>query len=174
MYIAPAKSRFRFREEIKVKITVVPDEISIEDFARMIGVTPRTVRNYITEGVVTSGGRGKIKLAASVQGVIAAARVARPDSVLDRARARALDARTRAQELRSAREEKTLIEMDEAMALVEDVTGLFVAAIESVPARYTRDMKMRLALEQVVFDVRTDVADRMSKRAAELRNGEPK
>jgi len=152
------------------KTTSLPDEIAIDDFARMIGVTPRTVRNYVAEGVVTSGGRGKLKLAASVQGIIAAARIARPDSQLDRARARALDARTRAQELRIAREEGTLFPFEDAMALVEDLTGLFVAAIESVPARYTRDMKIRLALEQTVTDVRNDVSKDMAKRADELRN----
>lgn len=151
------------------KTTSIPDEVGIDDFARLIGVTPRTVRNYISEGVCTSGGRGKLKLAASVQGVIAAARIARPDSQLDRARARALDARTRAQELRIAREEGTLFPFEDAMALVEDLTGLFVAAIESVPARFTRDMKVRLALEQVVFDVRTDVSKSIEKRAGELR-----
>lgn len=157
-----------------MKNTSMPDEVAIDDFAHLIGVTPRTIRNYIADGVVTSGSRGKVKLVASVQGVVAAARVARPDSLLDKARARALDARTRAQEIRTAREEGHLIEMDDAMALVEDITGIFVAAIESVPARFTRDMKVRLDLEKVVFDVRTDVADRMSKRVSELRNGEPK
>lgn len=154
--------------------TSTPDEISVEDFAKMIGVTPRTVRNYVAEGTVTAGGRGKVRLVESVRGVIDAAKVARPDSLLDKARARALDARTRSQEIRAAREEKTLIEMDEAMALVEDLTGLFVAAIESVPARYTRDMKVRLALEQVVFDVRTDVSKSMAKCADGLRIGESK
>ena len=146
----------------------IHDEVSIDDFANLIGVTPRTVRNYIADGVITSGGRGKVRLNPSVRDLLAAARVARPDSVLDRARARALDARTRAQELRSAREEGRLIEFDEAMALMEDVTGLFVAAIESVPARFTRDMTVRLDLERVVFDVRTDVSNDMAKRADEL------
>lgn len=151
-----------------MKNTSMPDEVAIDDFAHLIGVTPRTVRNYISEGIVTSGGRGKARLNPSVRNLLDAAKVARPDSVLDRARARALDARTRAQEIRTAREEGRLIEFDEAMALMEDITGLFVAAIESVPARYTRDMKTRLALEQVVFDVRTDVAKSMAKRADEL------
>lgn len=149
--------------------TLIPDEVSIEDFAKLIGVTPRTVRNYIQDGTVTSNSRGKVRLNPSVRDLISAARISRPDSTLDRARARALDARARAQELRSAREEARLIEMDEVLALVEDLTGIFVAAIESVPARYTRDMNTRLALEQTVFDVRSDVSDRMAKRADETR-----
>ncbi len=152
-----------------MKNTVIPEEISIDDFAKLVGVTPRTVRNYIHEGICTSGGRGKIRVVESVRGVIDAAKIARPDSALDKARARALDARTRAQEIRTAREEGRIIEMDDAMALVEDLTGLFVAAIESVPARYTRDMNTRLALEQTVFEVRSDVSDRMARRADELR-----
>ena len=151
-----------------MKTTSIPDEISVDDFARLIGVTPRTIRNYVVEGVVTSGGRGNVLLNPSIRNLIDHAKVARPDSVLDRARARALDARTRAQEIRTAREEGRLIEFDEAMALVEDVTGLFVAAIESVPARYTRDRDKRADLERVVFDVRTDVSNDMAKRADEL------
>lgn len=152
----------------------IPDEVSIDEFAQLIGVTPRTIRNYISEDVVTSGGRGKVRLVESVRGVIDAARIARPDSALDKARARALDARTRAQEIRTAREEGRLIEFDEAMALMEDITGLFVAAIESVPARYTRDRDRRAELERVVFDIRTDVSNEMAKRADELRKGEYK
>ena len=152
------------------KTTAIPDEVSIDDFAKLVGVTQRTVRNYVQEGTVTSGGRGKVLLNPSIRNLIDAAKVARPDSQLDKARARALDARTRAQEIKTAREEGRLMEFDEAMALVEDLTGLFVSAIESVPARFTRDMKVRLNLEKVVFDVREEVSKEMAKRADELRN----
>lgn len=153
------------------KTTTIPDEVGIDDFARLIGVTPRTVRNYVAEGVVTSGGRGKLKLAASVQGVVAAAKVAKPDSQLDRARARALDARTRAAELRIAREDRALISMDEAMAAIEEVTAVFVVGIESLPARLTRNMNVRAELEEMVFKVREEVADAIGKRARNLENG---
>lgn len=148
--------------------SVIPDEISVEDFARIIGVTPRTVRNYISEGVVTSGARGKIRLNPSIRDLIDAARKNRPDSQLDRARARALDARTKAQELKLAREQGEVIAYDDAEALVEDLVGLFVSHIESVPPRFTRDMKVRLELEKTVFDVRNDFVEAVRKRREEL------
>ncbi len=151
-----------------MKNTELPDEVPIEDFARLIGVTPRTIRNYVADGTVASGSRGKVKLAASVQGIVAAAKVAKPDSQLDRARARALDARTKAQEIKLAREQGDLIPYDEAEALVEDLVGLFVSHIESVPPRFTRDMKIRLELEKTVFDVRNSFVEAIEKRREEL------
>lgn len=153
------------------KTTSIPDEIPIEDFARLIGVTPRTVRNYVAEGTVTSGVRGKVLLNPSIRNLIDAARVARPDSQLDRARARALDARTRAQELRIAREDRQLISMDEALAAIEETTAVFVVGIESLPARLTRNMSIRAELEEIVFKVREEVAEKIGKRADVLMKG---
>ena len=154
-----------------MKNTSIPDEITIDDFANLIGVTPRTVRNYISNGTCTSGGRGKVLLRQSVQGCIAAARVARPDSLLDKARARALDARTRAQEQRIAREDRATISMEDAMAAIEEVTAVFVVAVESLPARLTRNMNVRAELEEMTFKVREEVADAIGKRARNLEQG---
>lgn len=151
--------------------TSMPDEVPIDDFAKLIGVTPRTIRNYVAEGTVTSGGRGKVRLNPSIRDLIAAARVARPDSQLDRARARALDARTRAAEQRIAREDRTLISMDDALAAIEEVTATFVVAVESLPARLTRNLQIRTELEDIVFKVREEVAEKIGKRANNLQNG---
>lgn len=153
------------------KTTAIPDEVPIDDFATMIGVTPRTIRNYISEGIVTAGGRGKVLLNPSVRNLIDEARKDRPESVLDKARARALDARTRAQEMRIAREDRALISMEDALAAIEEVTAAFVVGIESLPARLTRNMSIRAELEDMVFKVREEVAETIGKRARNLEKG---
>ena len=154
-----------------MKNTLMTDEVSVEDFARLIGVTPRTVRNYIAGGVVTSGGRGKVRMNPSIKDLIDQAKVARPDSQLDRARARALDARTRAAEQRIAREDRTLIPIEDAMAAIEETTAVFVVGIESLPARLTRNLQIRAELEEMVFKIREEVAETIGKRARNLQEG---
>lgn len=149
----------------------LPEEVTIDDFAKLIGVTPRTIRNYVAEGTVTSGVRGKVLLNPSIRNLIDAARVARPDSALDRARARALDARTKTAEQRLAREDRQLISMDEALAAIEETTAVFVVGIESLPARLTRNMNIRAELEDMVFKVREEVAEKIGKRADDLQKG---
>jgi len=153
------------------KTTAIPDEVPIDDFAKLIGVTPRTIRNYVQEGIITSGGRGKVRLVESVRGVIDAAKIARPDSQLDRARARALDARTRAAEQRIAREDRATISIEDALAAIEEVTAVFVVGIESLPTRLTRNMQIRAELEEMVFKIREEVAETIGKRAHNLQEG---
>lgn len=149
----------------------IPDDIAVNDFADLLGVTPRTVRNQINEGIITRTGRGRIALKSSVRALLDTARQDRPESSLDRARARALDARTRAQELRIAREDRTLISMEDALAAIEEVTATFVVAVESLPTRLTRNLQIRAELEEIVFVIRQEVSEKIHKRADELAKG---
>mgnify|MGYP001767213445 CR=1 FL=1 len=142
--------------------------ISATDLGNLLGISERRVRQLAAEGRIPKPSRGKFDGPACVRAVLEAARADRPESSLDRARARAIDARAKAQELRTAREEGALFPFDDAMDIVEDLTGIFVAAIESVPARFTRDRDKRADLERVVFDVRTDVSKSMARRRDEL------
>lgn len=146
-------------------------EISASDLGNILGISERRVRQLAAEGKIPKPARGKFDGPACVRAVLEAARADRPESALEKARARAIDARARAQEIKIAREERELISMEEAMAAIEEVTAAFVVGIESLPTRLTRNMQIRAELEEMIFNVREEVADKIGKRAENLRKG---
>ncbi|WP_167361700.1 hypothetical protein [Bradyrhizobium yuanmingense] len=55
--------------------------------------------------------------------------------------------------MRNAVREGRLIEIDEAMAIVEQITGLFRAETAGLPARVTRDLQFRKTIETALNDI---------------------
>lgn len=150
---------------------ILPDIVSVDDFADLLGVTPRTVRNYIADGTVTSPQRGKVAIRASIRALIERSSKPKEVSALDKAREAAVRARAEATDQRRRREARDLIDLADAIEAIDLATGVFVSAIESVPARATRDVRDRAALEAAVYAAREDAANRLARLAEDLENG---
>ena len=75
------------------------------------------------------------------------------------------NARTAWLRLRVAEREGRLIELDEAVETVEAIMGVVLTHLSGMAARCTRDLSVRRAIDAVVYEVRTEMADVASRLA---------
>jgi hypothetical protein len=74
--------------------------------------------------------------------------------------------------LRIAEKKRDLIPLEEAFAQIDQMVGIFLTGLSGFAARCGgRDLAVRRAIDQAVFDLRTEIADAASKLADE--RGEP-
>ncbi len=146
----------------------LPEIISVDDFANLLDVTPRHVRNLVSEGVVTSAGRGKIALKTSVKGVLDYAKRS-ADRDAEAASRAALNA------IRAKREEAKLAILSGRYMPVDDVNDLFVEAIgvirhafDVMPARIAgKDWELRRRIESARDAALQAASDHFAKTAKE-------
>jgi hypothetical protein len=90
-------------------------------------------------------------------------------AVRSEADGRLRDARTREVELRIAEREHRLIDMVEHEAVLAEVIGMVVAAMDGLPARITRDLRLRAVIEAEINDTLNRAAAVAEARARELK-----
>lgn len=74
---------------------------------------------------------------------------------------------------RIAREDRSLIQMDEALETVDIVTGAFNVAISGIPARITRNIDERKRIEAICDGVRNSLNKAFGEQREALRSGKP-
>ncbi|KYK44678.1 hypothetical protein A1D31_36495 [Bradyrhizobium liaoningense] len=127
-------------------------------------VSAERVRQLSKEGWIEKQGKDQFYLVDVVQGYIRYRNDADRRAQKSAADSRVRDARAREIELRNAVREGRLIEIEEAMAIVEQITGLFRAETAGLPARVTRDLQFRKTIETALNDILERVADIASER----------
>jgi hypothetical protein len=73
---------------------------------------------------------------------------------------------------RLARENRTIIEMSEAIEVVDYITGAFNEAISGLPARITRNIDERKRIETICDGVRTSLEKAFGEQREALRTGQ--
>lgn len=133
----------------------LPENVSAMALAWALGVTTRQVRKLAATGVLRRVGHGLYPLAESIQAYAAwrAGEAERRDRATSTDAVR--EARTAEIRLRIAKEERKLIPIEDAEAEFEMVTGRFVAALEGLPARITRDVRERLRITAIIDEIRS-------------------
>ncbi len=144
------------------------DLISVDDFAEIIGVTPRTVRNLISAGIITKAGRGKISLRQAVRALLAKEK-ASPDRAREgAARAGILEAKLRVTKLELAEAERAVIKMDEARDVLFEIAGACRFEMQTLAARSSNDPTTRAAIAAEVSKSFDRISTKLTKRAAML------
>ncbi len=148
----------------------IPDDARPDDVARLVSLTPRRVRQICVEHNIASGKRGLVPVAPVIRAVIEAAKLAHDGDALSAAKARREAARARVFELQALEAEGKVIDIDEHIAVVDEICGIIVAGLTALPARAARnDPRARRKIEDVCDAIRTELAGAAAKRAAELR-----
>jgi hypothetical protein len=76
--------------------------------------------------------------------------------------------------LRIAEKQRSLIPFDEAVAHMEELVGLFISRLSGFAARCGgRDLAMRRAIDQAVYDLRLEISEAASKLAEQCGPDEP-
>jgi hypothetical protein len=68
--------------------------------------------------------------------------------------------------LKIEKEQGRLMEYDEHLAILDEVVGLFRSELSGLPARLTRDLSIRQAAEEEVFQLLTRLAEKFATMAA--------
>lgn len=150
----------------------IPVVCNLTEMAIALGLTMRRVQQLRDEGVlVLAETRNQLKFPESVQaylqfkiaGVERQAQSSSADALRDR----------RAEEIaiKIAKQERDLIPLEEAVAAVDGMAGVFLESISGLPARMTRVPRERQRLEQICDEERLRLSDRFAERSTALRTG---
>ena len=140
--------------------------ISMEGFARHIGLSREMVRRLIAENILAPASDGKLDQDKSRLAYLQHLRE-RPT----RSQAQDLLRQTRAREIemRLAERGHQLIETDESIAVVQDIMGTILTGLSGLPARVAgKDLGLRRKIEGEVDSIRQNVVRRLREQAAAL------
>jgi phage terminase Nu1 subunit (DNA packaging protein) len=145
--------------------------INTEQAARLLMKSPERVRQLAKDGWITQTGAAsdrRYRLLDVVQGYIRFRDDEERRTNKSAAQSRITDARSREVELKNAQREGRLIELDEALAVIEAVIGLLRSLLSGLAARVTRDLVLRRTIETAVHDILDSISDLATKRAKAL------
>lgn len=150
------------------KPPVASSVLSTKDMAEVLGITPRRLQILVKEGTVPSLGRGKFPLGEVVQAYATflkeGAERKTGTASLDRLREeKALDI-----QLTRQRKDRQLISIDEAIGVIDEVVGIFVASLSGLPAQITKVPRERQRLNGIFDTERQRLADRFAEKRSAL------
>lgn len=145
--------------------------ISTEVAARLIMVGPERVRQLAKQGWIKKVGRDRYRVVDAVQGYINYLKDEQRRASKTASASRVQDMRAREIELRLAREDRTLIETEEAISFVSDALGKLRAGMVGLAARVTRDLPTREKIETEIDAEFKRAAESFKQEAAALRSG---
>lgn len=146
----------------------LPGTITVEAAADLLGVSSRRVQQLAGDGYIHKAERGTYVLKSVVQGYVRFLKEEREGDQQNAAKNRITDAKTKAIEIRNAREDHTLIELSEAEAVIDEIASMLKLGVEGVPATVTRDLPMRRKIESALNDVFAKVSARIAETFAAL------
>lgn len=147
------------------------DEISFEVAGRLIMVGPERVRQLIKAGFIERTRPGYTTIPSAVQGYIKFLKEAASEKTANASVSRVQDARAKEIERRLAREERDLIQLDEATLALSMLAGAVAQELAGLGARITRDMALRQKIEAEVHGAQTRIAKALEKLSGFVASG---
>ena len=122
--------------------------LSTSGASSLLGVTSQWLRQLSANGYVPTAIKGKYPLVAVVQGYIRSLKDEERRSSKSAADNGLKAARQREVELRIAKEEGRLVDMDDVEAVTSSIFATLRAELAGLPASVTRDVKLRAEIEK--------------------------
>lgn len=134
------------------RVLVLTDEdlISASGAAALLGVTTQWLRQLAANGFGPEAVRGKYSFIAVVQGYVRSLKDEERRSTKSAADNGLKAARQREVELRIAKEEGRLVDMDDVEAVTSSIFATLRAELSGLPASVTRDVKLRDEIEKAL------------------------
>lgn len=139
-----------------------PITLSVTEIATMAGRTVRWVQILAKEQAIEKEGRGSYRLGSIVRGLIAHYEAIIEKGSKSAAASRVTDARAEMIELQMQVRRRDLIPQEDAIAVVDMVVGEVNKQFAGLPARITRDMRLRREIEAKLNEARQKIADAVS------------
>jgi hypothetical protein len=138
---------------------------------KLLMISAERVRQLAKEGWITKTGKNQYHLNDVVQGYIRYRNDADRRATKSASSTRVSDARAREIELRVAERERRLVQLDDAVAIIEELCGMFRTAMSGFAARITRDLQFRKQIDAAVNDILGKLAIAAEKRSRSLSEG---
>lgn len=138
-----------------------PEDILLgaREIAALAGRTDRWVRGMAQAGHFEKDARGKYKLGGLIRGLIDHYEAIIEKGSKSAAASRVTDARADEIELRLAERRRDLIPQEDAIAVVDLVAGEVNKQFTGLPARITRDVRLRRDIEAHLNEAKQKIAD---------------
>ncbi|MGA0615936.1 hypothetical protein [Paracoccus sp. KR1-242] len=136
-----------------------PITLSVTEIAAMTGRTVRWVQNLAKDQAIEKDGRGKYRLASVLAGLVSHYEAIIEKGSKSAAASRVTDARAEEIELRLAERRRDLIPQEDALAVVDLVAGEVNKQFTGLPARITRDVRLRRDIEAKLNEAKQKIAD---------------
>lgn len=125
-----------------------PGIIGTQTAAALLMVTPEWIRRLTVQGWIAKVAKDQYRVQDVVQGYIRFLKDAERRSSKSASHSRVQDARAREIELRVAREESRIVDIEDVNAAVGDIVGAFRSELAGLPASCTRDLEQRRVIEK--------------------------
>ena len=142
--------------------------VSAQLMADHLAMSRTYLDRLVSSGVIKRRDDGRFDLDRCRVDYLRHLRQAKRVSPNGEARAALDKARAREAELRVAKIEGQLMETDDAIAVTDELVGLFLTGLSGLPAQCSRDMQVRRTIEASVRDMRQRIADKARQRVKEL------
>jgi len=129
------------------------------------------IRNLVNAGYIAQHSRGKYLGVNVVRGVIAYYEDMLNEASKSAAASRATEARTREIELRTAERARRVIPIEDSLSVTSEIAQMARAEFAGLPARLTRDLEQRRAMEEAIDDIFVRLAGKVEERGKALRSG---
>jgi hypothetical protein len=156
------------------KVRMVADDIvSPNGLATHLGMTRQNVARLTAQAVLVQRSDGCYDQTANRLRYIKHLRENHRHTARSQADAAHVAVKTEMLQLRLMEKRKELVRQDDVNALIDDLMGVVLTAMSSMPARCAPrgDLATRRAIERVVFEIRTEIANIARQKADE--HGEP-
>jgi len=148
--------------------------VSTATLATFLNLSTGRVKAMAMEGSLPPMlARGRWKLVDCVHHYIAFLKEEQRSKTKTASETRVRDARAAEIEIRIARGNRDVIDLSEALGVIDDCTGIFLQALSSIPARITRDQNERRRIEAICDEERVRIADSLLEKASVARTGIP-
>ncbi|ORE90534.1 hypothetical protein ATO13_22551 [Stappia sp. 22II-S9-Z10] len=147
--------------------------VDVNTLAQLIGVTPRQIQIVAKEGYYAAERRGQWPLVASVRGYVRYLHDQIAGAQKSTHENRLRDAKAKEIEVRTARVDRTVIDLAEAQEIFDEITGAYLASLEGLPARLTRNVRERTRIQQIFDTERQRLADNFGEARGLLASGLP-
>ena len=149
----------------------IDDEAGIISTAvacQLLMLSRQRLDQLAAQGWVTRHSPGRWRTVALVQGYIRFMRDEGRRMSRSAAGSRVREARAKEIEVRTAERLGKLVPLEDFDAFVDLVCGLFRAELGGLPARFTRDLPTRRALEREINELLTRIADVLDAKSAAI------
>jgi hypothetical protein len=152
------------------KVRMVADDIATANsLATHLGCTRQNIARLTAEAIIEQRSDGHYDQTASRLRYIKHLRM--PRSSRGEADAAHVRAKAEMLQIRIMERQRKLVLREDANALIDEICGVVLTHVSGMAARCSRDMAVRRAIDRVVYEVRTELAQVCTRMADE--RGEP-
>lgn len=150
--------------------------VSSKQLGEVLGLTERRVQQLEAESILINVGKGRNKryrLADAVQAVLAKSEADARAAIADASTSREMFEAERARKLKleNDKREALLVQTPSALAAIDVIVGHVAGALEQLPSQLSEDVGERRRIENVIDNVRADLARRLEQAGAALEEG---